>query len=297
MRVRINKYELESEKINSNKNILVISDIHSNTKYLKKIIKYINKIDIDYIFIPGDLLDFRDSLNKDELVDILNDLSNNKKIIISMGNHDSLIIDKGNYLYDIHCNNDFYDKLNRNIIVLKEEFECIKVDEINVSALNINPVWFKNKEEKQEFQRFIDSLNIDINKEEFNIMLSHSPNGFIDNNKIINYKNIENVDLILSGHNHGGLTPNIIQKISKKHYGLVGPYYGFIKKDSYGYYKKNNKVLLISNGVTKISKCSKLHKIIFFLNMFFIPDIEIISIKKGDKFNFKLISKKIKRML
>lgn len=283
MKFRVNNYILKSQKIKSDKKILVLSDIHSNTNYLEDIINKINDYNIDYVFIPGDLIDFKTYDRKEKLIDIINRLSINKKVIISMGNHDSLIIKGRKNIYDEKCNDDFYNELslNKNIIVLKDRFTNMKIDDINVSSININPEWFMKKEEFDYFKDFIDSIDTNYKKNEFNILLSHSPNGLLNKNEIINYDKFYYVDLILCGHNHGGLTPNFIQKKSKKHIGITGPYFTFIKKHAYGFYKKDNQVLLISNGVTKISKCSLFQRMITWLNYFFIPDIYIIELKHG----------------
>lgn len=295
-KIRINEYELKTNKIKENKTILVISDIHSNIKYLKKITKLIENKSIDYVMIPGDIIDYEieNKYKEKELIEQFNLLSKNKKIFISIGNHDCL--KKSKALCNIN-NNSFFNNLNdnKNICILKDSFSSIKLDNINISAININNDWYNNHEKLDEFKNFINSINSNYKQNEFNILLSHSPNGFIYNNNLIDYKLNKNNNLILCGHNHGGLTPNFIQNKSKKHYGIVGPYFTIIKNNSYGYYQKDELTLLISNGVTKISKFTNLHKLISWLNIFFIPDIEIIHLKKDNKYSFKRINRKIIR--
>ena len=58
-KIRINNYILESPKLDKSKNIINISDIHSNIEVLKKIRKILEKSTAqdDYICITGDIVD------------------------------------------------------------------------------------------------------------------------------------------------------------------------------------------------------------------------------------------------
>ena len=135
---------------------------------------------------------------------------------------------------------------------------------------------------------------IKLNSNKFNILLSHTPNPLIKSKKIINdYNFINDCDLILTGHNHAGLIPTFIQDIFNNHIGLFGPFNKLISKTAYGYWVNDNKTLLVSNGVTKLSNSSKAHIIRNFIsNNLYSAEIDLIRIKKDNKNSFKLINRK-----
>ena len=101
------------------------------------------------------------------------------------------------------------------------------------------------------------------------------------------------MNLILCGHNHGGLVPTFIQDIKKGHTGFVGPNARLIQHNAYGVYSKNDISLLISNGITKISKSSSLRNFSEILSTIYIPEIELIHMKKSDKHSLQLINRHI----
>ena len=109
---------------------------------------------------------------------------------------------------------------------------AIEHDE-NITIYEINPsvVWYQDGENREIF---INNLNkMKFKDKSLNLLLSHTPNPFFVKNE---FECDTKADLILSGHNHGGLTPQIIQNHSKKHIGLAGPYCKIMFQNSYGHY-------------------------------------------------------------
>ena len=88
----------------------------------------------------------------------------------------------------------------------------------------------------------------------YNIMLIHSPYN-IDSIEIA--KCHKNLNLVLSGHMHGGLTFGFLKKLLKGR-GLVTPQKGILKKYCYGKHKIDNTDVIISSGITKLSKSHKI---------------------------------------
>ncbi len=119
-------------------------------------------------------------------------------------------------------------------------------------------------------------------------MLLHSPRAILSKKKIIDNKLIDKMNLILSGHNHGGLTPTWIQDLFNNHIGFFGAYRTILEKHAYGIFKKNKTYLLISNGITKVSKSSPLGKVRKLANRILLPEIDIITFKKDYDNNLKL---------
>lgn len=297
MKIRVNEYKLESQKLNHNRDILHISDIHSNICALKNI-KYLLTDKITDIMVTGDTLDrIEDKENKDILKEFKT-LSQYANVIVSLGNHDTTSLMKnGLKKIEIPTNDlSFFKQLN-------EETDCIVMDDdisqyyfnsdsnIVVSAINMPTVWYQEGEDKEGFKNHLLLLSKMLNKDRFNILFSHTPNVFVNDDQL----QIDNndINLILSGHNHGGLTPMFIQNLSKKHTGLVGPYARILQHNAFGYWTNNDTSLILSNGITKISNSSELSLISTAINTFFMPDVELIHLTPSDNHNLQLQKRKI----
>lgn len=207
--VVLKKYKVESSKIQSNIDILFISDLHlevvDNVGHVETLL--LNK-SYDYIVLGGDLFDKDDvaSENKvkfENLINLLKEKSKNEVISI-MGNHDGL------------NTSELLDKKTRLLIN-----DYVDGDDVFIYGTE-DPVLF---EDTIDYQGSIPS-------EKFSILLSHSPNF---------YKNIKNnYDLMLSGHTHGG-------QVSIFNYAPLN--YCYDKKMVYGDWMKNGMRGITSSGL------------------------------------------------
>ena len=298
-RIRVNRYLIENPKINDNMRIASISDIHSEVEILNKIYELLKEIKVDMICMPGDIIDHvNDKRNKD-LLEVLKKISNLAKTYISLGNHDICEIGKEvktNQEYNL----DFFKNLENqsDCIVLKDDYESVRhSDNVVVNAINLPLTYYINDEDERVFGQVITKQNIHNDKDSFNILLSHSSNRMIYDNKLITIMAILNeMNLILSGHNHGCLTPMFIQERSKERLGLVGPLCKPFMKNGYGTYTDKQASLIINNGVTKIAKSSGLGSVRGVANKLLIPDIDIINVKNGKENTLTLKNRKIAKM-
>jgi predicted MPP superfamily phosphohydrolase len=85
-------------------------------------------------------------------------------------------------------------------------------------------------------QDFINNKLGEINRDEYNILLAHTPFFFEDYEKY-------GVDLVLAGHVHGGIIR--LPKVG----GLLSPNREFFPKYDFGKYIKNNTTMLLSKGL------------------------------------------------
>lgn len=282
MRVDYKKYTLGTDK-NIDTRIAHISDIHFahkyNSKRLDMILKRIKKINPNYICITGDTVDIYDVVydtNYPELVKFIEDLSKIGKVIISVGNHEYIRLyeDRFGRTDDI----EWLKKLkSENVIVLDNEI----YEENNISFIGYNPdyeYYYTYKEKKTDkYNKELEKL-IDKTKNEYKILLIHTPSLLL---RKANYKNIKNNDkisLTLCGHTHGGMIPSILPG----HFGIISPTREYFPKNIRGKIKAGNNTVIISSGIMKLSRKSK----ITFLNDIYGSNIIKIDIKH------KIISKK-----
>ena len=242
MRIRNKKYQIDNKL---NKKIVLISDIHYNSKkdikHLNKILSNIKKINPDYICIPGDVTDKSNILDLDLLIDWFKKLSLITTVIVSLGNHEFRINKKRN-LYGL--NQEYITKMNsiKNLYLLDNKNKII--DNINFIGLTLPIKYYKEDScFVNEYKEYL--KNIKSNNKYYNILLCHSPIDIIKKEIL---KDV-NVDLILCGHMHGGIVPNLLKPIMKKR-GLISPEKKLFPKDVYGHIKRLNKHIIISNGIS-----------------------------------------------
>ena len=295
MKLKINNYTYKNPKLD-NYTILNFSDTHGDVVNIELILNFLKKKKVDLILVPGDIFDRIDIDNK-EFVNRFKKLAQYAKTYIVLGNHDNLLkTNKMLALEGIEYNK-YIKELNdtKNIFFCVSQYEKIELDKnIDLNFIVLPNYYFQKKEDIKLSKQFLSTLeDKEINKKKFNIMLIHTPRAILEKKKLINNKLINNMDLIVAGHNHGGLTPTSIQDMFNNHIGLFGPYYSILEPHSYGIFKKDNTHLLISNGVTKVSKTTILKKIGYSLNNILIPEIDIITFKKAKDYNLELINREI----
>lgn len=264
-------------KSNINKKIVVISDIHyynkKNINNLNKVLQKIQLIKPDFICIPGDLTDEAKIYDEDFLLDWLSELGSICKVIISVGNHE-LIVTK-QHIPSI--NKDLIMKIKKikNVIYLDNEiYNCEKITFIGLTL----PVdYYYNYNEDQEY--FINFVNdhFDMIDDNYNLLLCHSPICIAKKSIIDKLKIGNKLNLVLSGHMHGGVTPNFLKKLLKGK-GIMSPRRIFFENNCYGCKKTNQIHYVISSGVTVLSHMNKFR----LFNEFFSSEITVINLKKGD---------------
>ena len=205
--IKITNYEIKSI---IDKKIVLISDIHYYSRHdLSKLESIYNKIKTlspNYICIAGDFIDEAKVLEDDLFVFFLKKLSKIGKVIISLGNHDITIKGKEKtYFY----NDELFNKIKRirNIYLLDNETKVI--DDICFIGLNLGfNYYYKDGENSNDFINQFNTIK-KINDKKYNVLLCHSP--LIVTQKDVIEK-LKNIDLVLCGHTHGGMTPTIFQK-------------------------------------------------------------------------------------
>lgn len=261
---------------NTNKKIILLTDIHyyskKEKKYLDKITTELKKLEYDYLCISGDLLDL--SIIKDEelLIDWLKDIASLSKVIISLGNHDLYSSRK---THEFNFNEELFKKIRKikNVKVLDNE---IYVDS-NIRFIGLTlPIdfYYKYNENKNYFMRYVNNQFPNDYKDKYNILLCHTPIPVGDEETIKKTRLLSNIQLILSGHMHGGITPKCFRGILSGR-GLIGPWRNLFPKNAYGSINNNEgQKVIISSGVTTASHVN----LFSFLDSLFLKEITVIDL-------------------
>ena len=216
---KINNVVLNSDKLTEDINIVQITDFHDN-RYInsKKLIEEIGRINPDFIFLTGDIIDAKteDTRYTLELIEELTNITN--RIYFVWGNHEHRNL-KGE---------EFVNNLEKTgVNVLNNENVSVKLneDEINISGVDFYL-------DKSDYEKALQGLN----EKNYTILLSHSPNRPL-------YYSSGVEDLILAGHTHGGqIRLPIIGPI-------VAPGQGYFPKYDKGIFQLENGVLYIDSGL------------------------------------------------
>ncbi|UCH88801.1 MAG: metallophosphoesterase [Thermoplasmata archaeon] len=209
---RVREVKIRAGNLPPEKNLRIahISDIHlgpvHGTGFLKRLVAKTNALKPDVVLITGDLADGASKYTEESFAP-LNDL--NAPAFFTIGNH------------DIYAGLDWILELvgKTKVQILRNEAVELK----NIQIIGIDYGWGKG---------YVGSTlkPILIDRKKFSILLSHMPGGLEDANKA-------GVNLVLSGHTHGGqFIPIVI--VAK----LLWRY-------NKGLYKQNGTYLYTSQGI------------------------------------------------
>ena len=198
---------IESQKLTRNIRVIQLSDLHLGSRSLNfvgRAIEQTNRLEPDLVVITGDLIDM--SQVKPESLAILKQL--NAPACFVTGNHDRYV-GKDEHFREIgRAGIDILD----NRAVIFQELQIIGIADQN------NP---------NQVRHTLENITIDHSK--FTILLYHKPENFC-------FVNQMKIDLMMSGHTHGG---------------QIFPFNLFVRKQFpfiKGLYKKGISRLYVSQG-------------------------------------------------
>ena len=228
--LKVKEYKIESNKISNaydGLKVIHISDIHydvSITKEdLKNIIKNINALKPDLVFLTGDLVDDKITQKQhNEIADAFKELNAKIGKYAILGNHDYSYKNWNELITDMGFTN------------LNDSYELIydnSNEAIFIAGISSNIYAKKGIEDRSE--TIFEYLN-SANTNQYKILLMHEPDYIED----IDYNKF---DLILSGHSHNG----------QVRFPLIGALYTPVGSKKYykEYYRLNETDLYISSGL------------------------------------------------
>lgn len=232
----INKYSL-NESVISSIRILQLSDLHSAEfgDNNEELIDLVKKQSPDLIVMSGDMIN-RDEENLDIITDLISSLSDVAPIYYGYGNHEVDWIESFGF--------DLEDKLTQaGSVVLNNSYRDVSV---NDSELRIGgymgyyrqPGMLTQDEEQKKIE--LDFANDFENTDRLKILINHIPTQWVDWDYINEYP----VDIVFSGHYHGGAIriPIIDQ-------GLYAPYVGWFPPYTKGMFTGSQATCVLSTGL------------------------------------------------
>ena len=230
-----------SNKIDKDINLIVFSDIHyvnkKDDKKLDKLLNHIKNYNVDYICVPGDLVDATEKEDKARFRNWINKLKDICPVVLSLGNHDIQIKETTHIsFYD----RKYYESLSKlhNVYLL------------NNSSRSFSNIYFYGFTQSFDYYYLYNKESVDLMKKEleenkvtnmlpnkYKILLMHSP-VCIDDKEI--KEKLNNYDLILCGHMHNGAILPILDELFKSSRGLIAPRKSLFPKYARGILKDKN---------------------------------------------------------
>lgn len=236
--IKTTNYNITTNKINNSANLVIISDLHDNQlgENNKDLINKINELTADIILVAGDVVN-SDSKDSKIVTNLMKQLCKENQVFYSLGNTDIDYIKSGR-------SNLIKDLENVGVTVLDNEYEDVKINSniiriggMYAYAFGLNGNNDVNKDTMEDgvydfLRKFQDTDN-------YKIMMAHRPDSFIFGNA----SKVWNIDLVVSGHTHGG------QVVLPFVGGLYGGDQGWFPKYDKGLFDLNKIKLLITSGL------------------------------------------------
>jgi len=218
------KYTLFTEKeIGEGFKIVLLSDSHVGTTFdgngFYKHMEEISKVDSDILIIDGDYVD--DDTTKIDMIRACEGLGLAKPkygVYFIYGNHDKGYFNTRDFTYK-----DLENELKKNNVIILED----EIKEINEYITIIG-----RKDKSDKTRKSIQDLTMNLDKNKYIISINHQPNDY-DNE-------MNNVDLVLSGHSHGG------QMFPLAYFGKLTK----ANDEFYGLHTRGNTNFIVTSGIS-----------------------------------------------
>lgn len=237
--------------------IIHVSDFHNAYfgRRSKHLLKMIEDIKGDVILMTGDIIDRR-TPNLKRAVHFINGMTNILPTYFVTGNHEAHY--KQWLRLKAEIDHSKMNNISNKIIKLEKDNEAI-----NLAGIN-DPWFFGHEDNPYVYQYFKAQLIQTVmplrHDDAFTVLMAHRP-------ELFNIYSVLPVDLVLSGHAHGGQIRIPYVK------GLYSPHQGILPKYSEGVHKKYGTTLSISRGLGNSR---------FPFRVFNHPEIVVITLKKED---------------
>ena len=233
----VKRYELNSTKIKSLYHFVVLSDLHDKAfgHQNKKLLAAIDKIKPEAVYIAGDMITALPGRQFDDTIAFLKSLSEKYPVYYGSGNHEyRMRINTEKYG---NMSSEYEEKIrNMGIVRLYTGSTVSHRKDVKVYGLEIDRMYYR----KWKMPKMpVDYTLQKIGKAEqdcFTILLAHNPEFFDNYAK-------SGVDLVLSGHVHGGVAR--IPFFG----GVISPKFRLFPKYDGGLFVKNKTTMILSRGL------------------------------------------------
>lgn len=223
-------YTLETDKSVGSLRIVQFADSHVGTTFdgegFAEHVKEMQEENPDIVVITGDYVD--DDTTKEDMVaacEALGQLKTTYGVYYAFGNHD-----KGYYGSEFrgYSGDDLIAELQKNNVIVLQDETVLLDDRFYVIGRQD-----RSEEQKGSSRASMEELTADLDPDKYSIVLDHQPHDY-------DAQQAAGVDLVLSGHTHGGqLFPiNYVGEWTREN------------EKTYGLYKRGNTNFIVTSGIS-----------------------------------------------
>lgn len=241
----IKEYSIISDKVPyefQGTRLAVLADLHNALygKDNKQLLQKIMQEKPDYIMLAGDMIVCKSHTERRirQTAKLIQDLSTIAPVYYGFGNHEYGVREQ------LHNTKGLWDSYIKaldlskhpNILFLDNKRIIIKrnSDQICIAGLTLDRSYFKRFCCKRLDKDIVKKICLEDNT--YNILLAHNPDYFTTYEEA-------GADLILSGHNHGGMIRIPVLG------GVISPRFHLFPKFDRGRYEKGNSTMILSGGL------------------------------------------------
>lgn len=224
-------YTLKTDKKSGDIRIVQFADSHVGTTFhgdgFAKYMEEIQKLDPDVVLITGDFVD--DDTSKEDMIqccEALGKLKTKYGVYFSFGNHDKGYYDPS---YRGYSGDDLIAELEKNNVNVLQDDTVLIDDRFYIIGRQDR----SEEMEKGGHRASMEELTKDLDSSKFTVVMDHQPCDY-------DAQATSKVDLVLSGHTHGG------QLIPINFLGtLIGG-----NDRTYGYEKREDTNFIVTSGIS-----------------------------------------------
>ncbi len=234
---RVTSYQIQSEKVKKPFHFVVLSDLHNKRfgKENERLIAKIRQLSPDAVLVAGDLITANAKESYEPAAKLMEALAAEFPVYYGVGNHEEKVSrcrDKYGNIYQ-----EYLERLNGcGIDPLVNEDVQLPPFGVRIYGLVLDKQFFKRFRNEKMEPDYISGLIGKADPENYSILIAHNPDYFED------YCAWE-PDLILSGHNHGGIIG--VPFLG----GLVSPKCTLFPKYDGGKFRSGRTTMLLSRGL------------------------------------------------
>jgi len=233
-------YDIDGENVPESligKRIAMFSDFHNSSRQIsvKRIMRKLDEINPLFVLIPGDMI-VGNSTNFEPAISLLTAISAKYKVYLAPGNHERKLIRlKEKYGPTIEK---YIEAIPENCEYLSNAHTKLEIgdDIINIYGLDINLSYYARFEIPELSQEYIEEKIGKKDDDGYTILLAHNPDYFKEYERW-------GADLVVSGHNHGGMVRLPILG------GVISPRIIFFPEYDRGLYKYNDSNMILTSGI------------------------------------------------
>lgn len=233
----VRKYTLTGKKLKKSYRFVMLSDLHGKSfgKDNEKLLHRIFELDPDGIFIAGDMITAKPGKNFDTAAAFVRKLAERYPVYYGSGNHE--------YRMEIYPEkykdmSEKYENAIRhpNLIRLKNGKFLLEEENILIYGVEIDREYYKKFHAPEMEEGYLEQKLGKPEKEHYTILIAHNPAYFPAYAKY-------GVDLVLSGHVHGGIARLPVLG------GVISPTLRLFPKYDGGMFREGTTTMILGRGL------------------------------------------------